>query len=60
MTIREFRGFIGALGVAIMLVGCGESATTVLTQDDECRRSGGFWTGSRCDYSSGGGGGGGY
>jgi len=53
MTMRNLRGLIGALAVAIMLAGCGGSTTTVFTQDDQCRRSGGFWTGSKCDFSGG-------
>jgi hypothetical protein len=60
MMTRLLRGLIGALGVAFMLTGCGGSASTVLSQDDECRRSGGYWTGTKCELSGGGGGGGGY
>jgi len=61
MTIRNLRRLFGAFAVASVLVGCATgSTTTVFSQDDECRRAGGLWTGSRCDHSGSGGGGGGY
>lgn len=57
MIKRSFRGFFGALAVASILAGCAGSTTTVLSADDDCKRSGGFWTGTRCEFSGGGGGG---
>jgi len=58
MIMRNLRGLLGALIVAGLLMGCAGSAATRLSEDDDCRRSGGFWTGSKCDFSGGGGGGG--
>jgi len=52
MTTRRLRQLIGALAAASVLAGCAESTSSAapspFTQDDQCRRSGGFWTGSRC------------
>jgi hypothetical protein len=35
----------------------GNGSTTRFTQDDQCKREGGSWTGTRCEFSGAGGGG---
>jgi hypothetical protein len=55
--MRNLQSLIGALVVAALVAGCAGSSTTQLSAEDQCKRSGGFWNGGRCDFSGGGGGG---
>ena len=64
MTTRVLGRRFGPLLVVVsILVGCastgsnaGNGSTTQFTEDDQCKRSGGFWTGTRCEFSGAGGG----
>jgi len=65
MTTRVLgRRFGPLLVVASILMGCattgssaGNGSPTRFTQDDQCKREGGSWTGTRCEFSGAGGGG---
>jgi len=59
--MRNLRALIGALTVAGLLMGCAGTPNTQPPQSSaaaDCKRSGGFWTGAKCDFSGAGGGGG--
>ena len=67
MTTRVLGRLFGVLVVVSILAGCagtgssagnGSITNTQFTQDDECRRAGGFWTGTVCTFAGAGGGGG--
>ena len=65
MATRVLARRVGPfLVVASILAGCattgssaGNGPTTRFTQDDDCKRAGGSWTGTRCEFSGAGGGG---